>query len=100
MLVLSDYINSVEVYKEEEPTLYAEFENMDGYGQLTLEQWGSDPTKKVFSVYICFYTGDLEVCQAFPVDCSKGWETMRPAYEEAARFYNNFVSNNEIIPLF
>lgn len=36
----------------------------------------------------------------FPVNTSEGWKTMRPAYEQAARFYNSLVPDADAVPLF
>lgn len=94
------YNNNVFEMIDEEPPIFAEYEDIDGYGKITLEQWGSDPDKKLFVVYIFHYNGDLEVSESFPVDCSEGWETMRHSYRKAAMLYNTYMTDDNIIPCF
>ncbi|MBQ6091661.1 MAG: hypothetical protein IJL07_10405 [Lachnospiraceae bacterium] len=73
----------------ETENIWAEYENENGYGKITLEQWGCNRKQKNFVVTICEYGGfDLSV--DFKTDTSRGWETMKKAYEKAAKIYNQY----------
>ena len=78
---------------------YAEYMNGGGYGSISLEQWGSNPNKKHFVVTI-YRAGVGEIIKDFSADASKDWETLRPAYAEAARLYNQYAPDADAVPLF
>lgn len=79
--------------------VFAAFMNCDGYGDITLEWWGSDPARRVFVVTVCI-PGAVDLCEAINADASAGWETLRPAYAAAARLYNEYAPEREAAPLF
>lgn len=85
---------------DEDPDMYAHYEDDNGYTTLTCEQWGCNPNKKLWVIYSCTYTGTKEVSETFPCDCTAGWESMKLTYPEAVRLYNDNVPEEAIIPLF
>ncbi len=75
---------------------YAEYQDIDMDVKITLEQWGSDLDMRHFVV--ADFLGDF--CEDFITDCSRGWGSMRQAYEKAARTFNDLVPIEAAIPLF
>ena len=75
--------------------IFTEYEDIDGYGNIRLINTGRGYS---FIVEVYQYTGDLELYKEIPADISRGWETMRTAYAEAANLYNKYVP--ESIPTF
>ena len=98
---INSYSYTPYMLPDEEERVYAKYEDDNGYSKLTLEQWGSDPNRKVWNIYSFDYAGKKEeVSEVVPCDCTHGWESMRLTYEKAARLYNSCVPDNEVIPLF
>ena len=76
--------------------IYAEYQNRDIDIKITLEQWGCDSNIQHFVV--TDFLGDF--CEDFITDCSRGWESMRHAYEKASRVFNDLVPIEAAIPLY
>ena len=68
---------------------YAEIETESGYYKLTRELIGAKNDFPVFCVSICDEKTDI--AKMFRIDNSKGWETARTAYEQAAELYNAYA---------
>lgn len=79
----------------------AEYKDPYNYICVRLEQWGSNPKKKVYTVSGLFIDPELtEICEAFTADFSQGWETARHAYKKAIQLYNKYVPDIAKLPTF
>lgn len=85
-----------EMLDEADITL-AEFMNEDGYGNITIEQWGSD--RNIRQICVNGYTVEAgDVSENFRVDL-RNEEEFKEKYAEAAEMYNDFCPVNKKIPV-
>lgn len=88
--------NVFEMLDEADITL-AEFMNEDGYGSVTIEQWGSD--RNIRQICVNGYTVEADdVSENYQVDL-RNEEQFREAYAYAAEAYNAFCPVNKKIPV-
>ena len=88
--------NVFEMLDEADITL-AEFMNEDGYGSVTIEQWGSD--RNIRQICVNGYTVEADdVSENYQVDL-RNEEQFREAYAEATEAYNAFCPVNKKIPV-
>ena len=88
--------NVFELLDEADITL-AEFTDEDGYGDITLEQWGSDRNIRQMCVN-GFTVEEDNINETFEVDL-RNEEQFRDAYAKAAEIYNSFCPVNKKVPV-
>ena len=95
-------INNKNIFElvDDTPKIYACFDTDTRYGKLTLEQWGLDPSKKVWHVFIYDFVAPFNFSETWEADDSQGWETLRHTYQHAAAHYNRYAPEAETIPTF
>lgn len=76
----------------------ASYEDINGYITFTMEQWGSDRTQKRYVISGFINCEDISI--DLPCDYSRGWETARHTYGQAASIYNKYVPEHEAITAF
>lgn len=75
---------------------YAELETESGHYKLTRELIGA---KNDFPVFVVLINDDnVDIAKMFRIDDSRGWETERMAFAQAAELYNQYAP--EPIPTF